>query len=150
MPDKKNNTIIPVIIDYFIESSRYYLVMDYIEGKDLDIVMGSYPGGMIPENAVIEWAKEILDALDYLHNQNLPVIYRDMKPGNIMLGSSDKKIILIDFGIARTITPGGQTEKTRIGTSGYAPVEQCRGKAEARFLKKLYYNINYRGWKIYR
>jgi serine/threonine-protein kinase len=49
-----------------------------------------------------------------------------------MLRSSDKKIVLIDFGIARTVTPGGQTEKTRIGTSGYAPVEQCRGKAEPR------------------
>ncbi|HPZ09954.1 MAG TPA: SUMF1/EgtB/PvdO family nonheme iron enzyme [Candidatus Eremiobacteraeota bacterium] len=123
---------IPVVIDYFIEAGRYYLVMDYIEGKDLDTVMNSYPGGIVPENIVIEWSKEILDALDYLHNQNPPVIYRDMKPGNIMLRSLDQKIILIDFGIARTITPGGQTLKTTIGTPGFAPKELFHGQPEVR------------------
>jgi len=94
--------------------------------------MSTYYRSIVPEATVIEWAKEILDALSYLHSQNPPVIYRDIKPANIMLRTSDQKIVLIDFGIARTVTPGGQTEKTRIGTSGYAPVEQCRGKAEPR------------------
>lgn len=123
---------IPVVIDYFIECGRYYLVMDYIDGKDVDTIIDSYPCGIIPENTVIEWAKEILNALDYLHNQNPPVIYRDMKPGNIMIRSSDNKIILVDFGIARAVNPDSQTKKTAIGTSGYTPAEQYRGKAEPR------------------
>ena len=123
---------IPVVVDYFIEAGRYYLVMDYIEGKDLDTVMASYPGCMVPEDIVIEWAKEILNALDYLHSQNPPIIYRDIKPANIMLRSSDKKVILIDFGIARTITPGGQTLKTKIGTPEFAPKELFHGQPEVR------------------
>lgn len=123
---------IPVVIDYFIEAGRYYLVMDYIEGKDFDTVMASYHGNIVPENTVIEWALEILDALNYLHSQNPPIIYRDMKPANIMLRASDKKVILIDFGIARTITPGGQTLKTKIGTPEFAPKELFHGQPEVR------------------
>lgn len=123
---------IPVVLDYFTEVGRYYLVMDYINGKDLEAVMDTYFDKIVPEAIVIEWAKEILDALNYLHSQNPPIIYRDIKPGNIMLRSSDKKIILIDFGIARTITPGSQTLKTKIGTPEFAPKELFHGQSEVR------------------
>ncbi|MEQ8221328.1 MAG: bifunctional serine/threonine-protein kinase/formylglycine-generating enzyme family protein, partial [Candidatus Eremiobacterota bacterium] len=123
---------IPIVTDYFIESDRYYLVMDYIEGKDLDTVMSSCPGGIIPEYTVIEITKEILNALHYLHSQDPPVIYRDLKPGNIMVRDSDGKVILIDFGIARTIEPHSDTPKTCIGTPAFSPRESFDGKAEIR------------------
>jgi len=123
---------LPSVKNYFIENDRYYLVMDYIEGEDLETVMNSYGGNGVPENLVIEWAKEILDTLEYLHNQSPPIIYRDMKPPNIMLKNSDKKIILIDFGIARTLNPKSQTVKTVIGTPAFSPKEIFSGRPEPR------------------
>ncbi len=117
--------------DAFIENNRYYLVMDYIEGKDLYMIMTEdYQGKGIPEALVIEWTKQILDALDYLHNQSPPLIYRDLKPENVMLRDSDNKIIIVDMGLARTITPG--LTMTAIGTPQYAPEELFAGKPEPR------------------
>jgi serine/threonine protein kinase len=116
--------------DSFIEHNRYYFVMDYIEGKELYMVMKEdYHGDGIPEAIVIEWVKQILDALDYLHNQSPPVIYRDLKPENIML-RTDGKIIIIDLGLARVITP--DITMTAIGTPQYAPEELFAGKPEPR------------------
>ncbi len=117
--------------DAFIENNRYYLIMDYIEGKDLYMIMTEdYQGNGIPEAIVIEWAKQILDALDYLHNQSPPVIYRDLKPENVMLRDSDRKIMIVDMGLARTVTPG--LTMTAIGTPQYAPEELFAGKPEPR------------------
>jgi len=123
---------LPGVIDYFIEAGRYYLVMDYIEGKDLETLLQDYGGRGVPENLVIEWTMQILDALDYLHNQSPPIVYRDLKPANVMLQSSDNKIMLIDFGIARTVQPGSDKTKTSIGTPAFAPTEIFQGKPEAR------------------
>ncbi len=123
---------LPGVKDYFIEGSRYYLVMNYIEGKDLDTIIEETKGLGLPENTVIGWTKEILDVLDYLHCQNPPVIYRDMKPANLMLQSSDNRIMLVDFGLARTVNPGSQTTKTSIGTPAFAPPELFEGKPEPR------------------
>ncbi len=123
---------LPRVRNYFVEGGRYYLVMDYIEGKDLDTIMRGYEGGRVPEPVVIEWTKEILDALIYLHGHNPPVVYRDMKPGNVMVRSSDNKIILVDFGIARTIEPDGDKAKTAIGTPGFSPPEIFEGRPEER------------------
>jgi len=123
---------LPGVIDYFIEAGRYYLVMDYIEGRDLETVLQGYGGSGVPENLVIEWSKQVLDALEYLHNQSPPIIYRDLKPCNIMLRSSDNRIMLVDFGIARTVTPGSDTLKTSIGTPAFAPKELFEGKAGVR------------------
>jgi len=117
--------------DAFVEHNRYYLVMDYIEGKDLYTIMTEdYRGNGIPEATVIEWTKQMLDALDYLHSQSPPVIYRDLKPENVMLRYSDSRIIIIDMGLARVITPG--LTMTAIGTPQYAPEELFAGQPEPR------------------
>lgn len=123
---------LPVIKDSFIEDNRYYLVMYYVKGKDLETIMESYGGRGVPEGFVIDWARQILSALDYLHNQDPPVIYRDLKPENVMIRDSDKQVILIDFGLARKINPLSDRTMTAIGTPGYAPQELFQGKPELR------------------
>jgi len=122
---------LPVVKDYFVENERYYLVMDYIEGENLDRVISGYPGGM-PEETAIEWSIQVLDALDFLHKQDPPVVYRDLKPANIMLKSSDKKIILVDFGLARPVKEDSKTIKTAAGTPSYAPMEVFQGNPTPR------------------
>jgi len=121
---------LPVVRDYFTEYSRYYIVMDYIEGSDLSSIIKRF--GAIPQEQVIEWSIQILDALDYLHSQPTPIIYRDLKPGNIMIRNSDKRAMLVDFGIARTIELGSDTIKTVVGTLVFAPEELLQGKVEPR------------------
>jgi len=123
---------IPVVRDYFIDGNRYYLVMDYIEGKDLETALQEYGEHGVPEELVVKWAKEILHALEYLHSQDPPVIYRDMKPENVMLRASDGRIMLIDFGLARTINPLSQDTMTSIGTPAYAPKELFQGQPQIR------------------
>jgi len=123
---------LPRVKDYFVEKGRYYLVMDYVEGKDLKTVLESYEGKAIPEDTVIDWAIQILDILEYLHNQSPPIIYRDLKPANIMLKDSDNRLVLIDFGLARTINPDSDSTKTTAGTYAYAPMELFQGKPELR------------------
>jgi len=123
---------LPGVKDYFVESGRYYLVMDYIEGKDLETILQGYGERGVPEKLVIQWGKQILDVLDYLHNQSPPIVYRDLKPANIMLRSSDRRIMLVDFGIARTIDPNSQTVKTSICTPAFAPQELFEGRPEPR------------------
>ena len=122
---------LPVVKDYFIEAGRYYLVMDFIEGRDLETILKEDEEKGLPPDMVVKWAIQILDVLDYLHNQNPPVIYRDLKPSNVML-NSDGVIKLIDFGIARTVTPGTEATMTGIGTPVYAPKEILMGKPEKR------------------
>lgn len=123
---------LPVVKDYFVHQGRYYLVMDYIEGQDLETIMYSYGGKGVPEVEVIEWAIQILDALSYLHSQNPPIVYRDIKPSNIMIRTSDKRIMLVDFGIARPVATGSITSKTIVGTPAFAPEEIFQGSPEPR------------------
>jgi len=123
---------LPVVYDYFVENGRYYLVMSFIEGEDLSSILDREGDPYLPEDKVVEWSKQILSVLDYLHNQKTPIIYRDIKPGNIMVRDSDGRAMLIDFGIARAINPDQKTSKTAIGTDGYAPKEQYRGQVEPR------------------
>ncbi|MEQ8225859.1 MAG: tetratricopeptide repeat protein, partial [Candidatus Eremiobacterota bacterium] len=123
---------LPVVKDYFVQCGRYYLVMDYIEGEDLETVMKTYKGKGVPQEYVITWAIEILDALNYLHNQSPPVIYRDLKPPNIMIRRSDRRAMLIDFGIARTLDAEGQNTMTIVGTPVFAPEELIAGRPEPR------------------
>jgi serine/threonine-protein kinase len=124
---------IPTIYDYFHDEKegRFYLVMKYIAGSDLAAKLRSSPEGRIEEKTVVKWAIQITDVLDYLHNHQPPVIYRDLKPSNIMIESNTGKIVLIDFGIARWVR---REEKgvTAVGTMGYAPPELFSGHAEAR------------------
>jgi len=122
---------LPGVFDYFVSNGRYYLVMTFIEGEDLECKLEKEGNPGLPSEKVLAWAKEIAGVLSYLHNQNPPVIYRDMKPSNIMI-HKDGRAILVDFGLARVIHHDSRSQKTAIGTTGYAPPEQWRGRAEAR------------------
>jgi len=121
---------IPTVFDYFIEGGRYYLVMRWIGGGDLAEQM-RVRGGIVEEAAVTKWAIQISDVLHYIHTQKPPIIYRDLKPANLMLDDKSSRVMLVDFGIARIVRP---TEKgvTAIGTMGYAPPELFAGKVEPR------------------
>jgi len=117
---------IPEIYDFFTFNERSYLVLEYINGKDLEAVISTNPG-FLPEQALIQWMVEICDVLSYLHgHQPEPIIFRDIKPSNIMI-NQDNHVILIDFGIAKVFQVG--QKGTMIGTEGYAPPEQYRGEA---------------------
>lgn len=121
---------IPKVSDFFTESVRYYLVMDYVEGEDLENVL-EHTQGMLKEDTVLDWATQVCDVLVYLHNQSPPIIFRDLKPSNIMLRKNSTKIALIDFGIAKAVE-ATQKKGTMIGTEGYSPPEQYRGVASPR------------------
>jgi serine/threonine-protein kinase len=105
--------------------------MTFIEGIDLETMLSRDGKAGLPADKVMEWSKQILQVLDYLHTQNPPIVYRDIKPGNIMI-HKDGRAMLIDFGIARFVQESSKTKKTAIGTPGYSPVEQCRGQVEPR------------------
>lgn len=124
---------IPTIYDYFYDEDggRFYLVMKYIAGGDLSAKLRAAPEGRLDEANVTAWAIQIADVLDYLHNLEPPIIYRDLKPSNIMLDAAGRKAMLVDFGIARWVN---KEEKgvTAVGTMGYAPPELFAGTAEAR------------------
>ncbi len=121
---------IPQVIDYFGEGGRHYLVMEYVAGGDLQGHLDQLgAGGRFPEAKVVRWARQILNVLQFLHAQKPPIIYRDLKPGNIMIDHRGRAM-LVDFGIARFLPPGGRG--TQIGSVGYAPPEQYLGKMEAR------------------
>ncbi|MHC9540577.1 MAG: ankyrin repeat domain-containing protein [Vulcanimicrobiota bacterium] len=126
---------LPKVIDYFRDAdpekpshNAHFLVMTFIEGKDLDTVIAARNQKPFPADKVVDFARQILKILCYLHGQNPPVIYRDMNPRNIMV--KEGRVFLVDFGIARIFTP--QQKATNIGTPGYAPIEQCKGFAEPR------------------
>ncbi len=119
---------IPKIFDYFSEGNRSYLILEFIEGQALDDLLEErrQPYG---QEEVVDWALQVCDVLAYLHSQKPPVIFRDMKPGNLML-RHDGRIMVIDFGIAKVFEHGQRG--TMIGTEGYSPPEQYRGVAEPR------------------
>jgi serine/threonine protein kinase len=123
---------IPTIYDYFFDEpeGRFYLVMKYIAGGDLAGRLRAAPEGRLDEGSVTDWAIQIADVLDYLHRREPPIVYRDLKPSNIMLDANGKAM-LIDFGIARWVN---KEEKgvTAVGTMGYAPPELFAGNAEPR------------------
>ncbi|NTV35356.1 MAG: PQQ-binding-like beta-propeller repeat protein [Anaerolineaceae bacterium] len=117
---------IPKIYDYFSYDERSYLVEEYINGKDIEAIL-SEAQGFFPEDRVIGWAIELCDVIQYLHSHKPePIIFRDMKPSNVMINSHNH-IILVDFGIAKVFKHG--QKGTMIGTEGYSPPEQYRGEA---------------------
>lgn len=125
---------IPTIFDYFYdaEEGRFYLVMKYISGGDLSGKLRAAPEGKIDELTVTEWAIQITDVLNYLHNQPSTIVYRDLKPSNLMLDGNTSRIMLIDFGIARSISQKEEKGVTAVGTMGYAPPELFSGNVEPR------------------
>jgi len=123
---------LPQVHDFFQDghSGRYYLVMDFVEGQTLETILEQQ--GTFPEQVVRDWGNQLCDVLHYLHQQTPPIIFRDLKPGNIMVDKSGQ-IKLIDFGIARYFKPGQNQDTVRFGTPGYAAPEQYgRGQTDAR------------------
>jgi serine/threonine-protein kinase len=124
---------IPTIYDYFYDESlsRFYLVMKFISGGDLASRLRNAPGGKIDEKTVADWGMQTADVLEYLHSRPKPIIYRDLKPANLMIDGNTGRIMVIDFGIARWVK---QEEKgvTAVGTMGYAPPELFGGRVEPR------------------
>lgn len=123
---------LPGIVDILDYNGTVFVVMDYIEGRPLNEVLKS--GGAQSQEMVIGWAKELCSALDYLHSMNPPIIYRDMKPSNIML-KPDGKVKLIDFGTAKEFDVESLADTTALGTRGYAAPEQF-GDAKGRGIHK--------------
>lgn len=120
---------IPRIYDYFTLDSRSYLVLEFINGKDLEAILNQ-TDGFLSEEQVLGWAIELCDVLAFLHHHRPdPIIFRDMKPSNVMLNQHNH-IVLIDFGIAKTFQVGQRG--TMIGTEGYSPPEQYRGEASVQ------------------
>ena len=115
---------LPTIVDVIEEEDVFLIVMDYVEGNSLRVLLEEQ--GSLPEDYVIEWAKQLLDVLSYLHAQTPPIIYRDMKPANIIL-KPDGNLSLIDFGTAREFKADKTEDTACLGTVGYAAPEQFGG-----------------------
>jgi outer membrane protein assembly factor BamB/tRNA A-37 threonylcarbamoyl transferase component Bud32 len=117
---------VPDVYDYFTEGDRGYLILEYIHGLNLEDYM-SESNSLIPAETVVDWALQLCDVLEYLHNHKpQPVVFRDMKPSNVMLDRHGR-VRLIDFNIAKIFQTG--LKGTMIGTEGYSPPEQYRGEA---------------------
>lgn len=129
MMKRLDHPALPRIVDIIDNGVTIYVVMDYIEGESLDKILLEY--GAQPEEKVINWAMQIADALSYLHGQKPPIIYRDMKPANVML-KPEGNIKIIDFGIAREYKEQNLADTTVLGTKGYAPPEQYSGQTDPR------------------
>ncbi len=122
-----NHPAIPLVSDYFTDGDRSYLILELVEGKNLEQWLNSTTEPLDQPRA-LGWALQICEALVHLHTQKpQPVIFRDLKPSNVML-DNDKRIRLIDFGIAK-LFEADQVRGTMIGTEGYTPPEQYRGEA---------------------
>ena len=120
---------LPKVSDYFIENDREYLVMDYVEGEDLQSRLERVEQPL-PEEPVLNWADQVLDALKYLHNQSpQPIIHRDIKPANLRVNLQDR-VKLVDFGLVKLLdldNPETKVELRGMGTPAYAPLEQFAG-----------------------
>ena len=127
---------LPRIYEHFAENDRSYLVMDFIEGQTLEEYLGLKGGGPLPVDQVITWAEQLCDVLNYLHSHQPPIIFRDLKPANVMISESGH-VYLIDFGIARIFKPGKQHDTVALGSPGYAAPEQY-GKAQSSPRSDIY------------
>ncbi len=127
MIKKLDHPALPRIVDIIDNGDMIYVIMDYIEGETLANVLKT--DGPQPQELVVEWALQLCDVLDYLHTRQPPIIYRDMKPENVML-KPDGTIKLIDFGIAREYKEHKTSDTIGLGTRGYAAPEQFGGKQQ--------------------
>lgn len=118
---KLNHQNLPSIVDVIDNEDTFLIVMDYIEGNDLQAALDEY--GAQPQEVVVNWGKQLCDVLGYLHTRKPPIIYRDMKPKNVML-RPDGRLALIDFGTAREFKEKNLQDTTCLGTAGYAAPEQ--------------------------
>jgi hypothetical protein len=112
---------LPRVTDFFTENHRQYLVMEYVSGRTLEDIV-THDGPLAPARAV-NYGQQICDLLSYLHQRPQPIIFRDIKPSNIMIDDEDR-VKLIDFGIARLYAPDKTDDTVALGTPGYASPEQ--------------------------
>jgi serine/threonine-protein kinase len=125
-----SHPMLPRIVDLFEDETHYYIVMDYISGMNLLSYLEAH--GKVPEEKLFQWTRELLGILAYLHGRNPPVIYRDLKPSNLIL-DNEGHLRLIDFGTARLHREGITEDTVYIGTQGYAAPEQYgSGQSDAR------------------
>jgi serine/threonine protein kinase len=121
---------LPKVSDFFSSGNRDYLVMDFIPGQDLrSMVEDAHQlGNFIPEQEILGWTAQLCDALEYLHNQNPPILHRDIKPGNIRV-TPNGLIKLVDFGLVKVMVPDEMTITVMQGrgTALYTPLEQYGG-----------------------
>lgn len=132
---KLRHPSLPRVTDFFSAGdSRWYLVMDYVEGETLEAIIRRQ--GPIPESRLIGWTLQLCGVLDYLHGQEPRVVFRDLKPANIML-TAENEIKLIDFGIARHFNPELSSDTTCFASIGFAPPEQF-GEAQTDHRSDIY------------
>ena len=124
---KLDHPNLPRIVDIIETGKTIYIAMDYIEGEPLDKILKMK--GAQPQDAVIEWGIHLAEVLEYLHTRKPPIIYRDMKPANVML-RPDGTIKLYDFGIAREYKEQNSSDTVSLGTKGYAAPEQFGGMGQ--------------------
>lgn len=120
---KLNHSNIARVLDHFVEQGRHYLMLEYFNGPDLRQYVKQH--GVVSQVVALGWACEILKILCYLHEQQPPLIHRDLTPDNLVL-TNDGKLILIDFGAANQFV--GKATGTVVGKQAYIPPEQLRGK----------------------
>lgn len=130
-----NHPNLPSIIDVIDGDGSFLIVMDYIEGNSLSKALET--SGAQSQEDVVEWSKELCDVLGYLHSRTPPIIYRDMKPANVML-KPDGHISLIDFGTAREFKSSAVEDTTCLGTQGYAAPEQYGGHGQTDARTDIY------------
>lgn len=128
---------LPSIVDVIDTEDSFIIVMDYIQGKSLEQILTK--SGNAPQNKenVMEWAKQLCDVLGYLHSRENPIIYRDMKPANVML-RPDGNVMLIDFGTAREFKSRSVADTVCLGTRGYAAPEQYGGMGQTDARTDIY------------
>lgn len=118
------------IWDYFHQDDDWYLVMEYVPGETLRSLLRRI-GGPLPQAEAIDYTRQLCAVLGYLHRQQPSIVFRDLKPANIMV-TPEGQLKLIDFGIARLFSPGKAADTAQFGTPGYAPPEQYGGQTEPR------------------
>jgi WD40 repeat protein len=127
---------LPRIYEQFTENGRSYLVMDFIEGETLDDLIRKLPGRRMSVERALHLALQLCSVLEYLHTRQPPIIFRDLKPANVMITPAGH-VFLIDFGIARHFKPGQKKDTAALGSSGYAPPEQY-GKSQTTIRADIY------------